>query len=86
MGRPRHTNKHVDAAVSHAESLGWRVLPGRGHWGYLYCPFAAQDGCKVRVDGTPKNPENHAKKLRRAIANCPPRVRPLTGATPGTRE
>ena len=68
--RPRHTNKHIEAAVQYAESLGWTVRVGQGHWGYLYCPFAARGGCWVRVDSTPRNPENYAKTLIRKINNC----------------
>lgn len=68
-----HPNKHIEAVVKHAESIGWRVLAGRGHWGYLYCPFVAREGCKLRVDSTSKNPENYAKGLLREIAKCPHR-------------
>lgn len=32
--RPRHPNKHIEAAVQYAESLGWRFIKGHGHrWG-----------------------------------------------------
>jgi hypothetical protein len=34
MARPRHPNKEIEAAVAHAETLGWRVVPISGHaWG-----------------------------------------------------
>lgn len=50
MARPRHPSKEIEAAVAHAEALGWRVVPISGHaWGRLYCPWADRDGCMVSV-------------------------------------
>ena len=46
----------------------WRK---QGHWGRLYCPHADRDGCQVGVWSTPKNPEDHAKQVVRAIERCP---------------
>jgi hypothetical protein len=72
MARPRHQNKEIEAAVRWAESLGWRFIKGRGHvWGILLCPAALRAGCRVRVDSTPRDPENHANDLRRRIGRCP---------------
>lgn len=71
--RPRHPNKHIEAAVAYAESLGWRVekSSGRAHcWGTLYCPRHDRDGCKVAVYSTPRVPENHARQLRSAVELC----------------
>jgi hypothetical protein len=42
-----------------------------GHWGRLFCPQAGRDGCQVGVNGAPKNPEDHARQVMRAIARCP---------------
>jgi hypothetical protein len=71
MARPRHPNKEIEAAVQHAEDLGWRVFVGGSHrWGHLYCPHAARNGCKIGVDSTPKNPEGHARRLLREINHC----------------
>jgi hypothetical protein len=70
--RPRHPNKHIEAAVQYAESLGWRLIKGQGHrWGVLYCPHAERGGCKVPVYSTPRVPENHAKDIRRSVNGCP---------------
>jgi len=54
MARPRHPNKDIEAAVTHAEVLGRRVVPISGHaWGRLYCAWADRDGCMVSVWSTP---------------------------------
>jgi len=68
--RSRHPNKEVEAAVASAESKGW-TWRKQGHWGRLYCPHGERDGCQVGVNGTPKNPENHARQIARAIDRCP---------------
>ena len=70
MSRPKHPNKEVEAAVADAESKGW-VWRKMGHWGRLFCPHANRDGCQIGVSGTPKNPDNHAKQVLRAVARCP---------------
>lgn len=58
--------------VAYAESVGWRFVAGSGHaWAYLYCPKSDRSGCKVGVWGTPKNPENHARQVRRQVDSCP---------------
>jgi hypothetical protein len=73
MARPRHPNKHIEAALKYAEDLGWRVKKSKGHahcWGMMYCPRNARDGCKVGINSTPKNPQNHARQLRSEIDLC----------------
>lgn len=72
MTRPRHPNKEIEAAVQYAESLGWRFRKGHGHlWAKLLCPFVGSEGCQVRVDSTPRNSENQAKRIRREVLPCP---------------
>jgi hypothetical protein len=72
MSRSRHPKKAVEEVVRYAEELGWEVVMSRGHiWGELYCHHHEQGGCIVRVFSTPRNPENHAKRLRREIDKCP---------------
>lgn len=72
MPRPRHPNKHIEGAIQHAETLGWRVDVSGGHaWGRLYCPHASRTGCIVSVWSTPRKPEKHARYLRREIDRCP---------------
>lgn len=70
--RKRHSCKEIEKVVAYAESVGWRVVIGHGHaWAYLYCLQADRTGCKVGVWSTPKNPENHARQVRRQIDSCP---------------
>lgn len=72
MGRPRHPDKHIEAAVAYAESKGWRVEMASGHaWGRMYCPHADRGGCRPSVWSTPSGPENHAKRLIRLVDKCP---------------
>lgn len=72
MARPRHPNKEIDAAIAHAESLGWVVHMSYGHaWGRLYCPSHTRDGCKISVWSTPRVPQNHANGIIRAVNRCP---------------
>jgi hypothetical protein len=72
MSRPRHPNKHIEAAIQYAESLQWVVLISSGHaWGRLYCPQSSRAGCIISVWSTPRNPENHARHIRNMIDQCP---------------
>lgn len=72
MARHRHPDKHIEKAVQYAESLGWRVELSNGHaWGHLLCPHATREGCIVGVWSTPRNPENHARQIRREVDQCP---------------
>lgn len=68
----RHPNKHIQAVIEEALRRGWRLLACGGHvWGELYCPESSREGCILRIHSTPQNPENHARRLRREINNCP---------------
>ena len=72
MARSRHPNKEIEAAVAHAEALGWRVVPVSGHaWGRLYCAHHDRDGCMISVWSTPRNAEAHARDVMRAVNRCP---------------
>ena len=78
MARPRHPNKHIERAVSYAESLGWRFEKSNGHaWGFLLCPQHTREGCSVGVFSTPRQPENHARQLTRIVDHCPHRDTPV---------
>ena len=68
--RPRHPNKEIEAVVAYAESKHWTWWK-MGHWGRLFCPLADREGCQVAVNGTPRNPEGHARLVKRAIDRCP---------------
>ncbi len=71
--RPRHQDKHIEAVLAYAESLGWRVEKSSGSahcWGRMYCPQNTRAGCKVSNYSTPKNAQNHARHLRAEIDVC----------------
>jgi hypothetical protein len=68
----RHPNKHIREAVERAMDLGWRLVESTGHaWGTLCCPHGQRGGCRISVWSTPRNPENHARRIRRLVAGCP---------------
>ena len=68
----RHPNKHIQAAISYAIENGWRLVASNGHaFGILFCAHADRDGCQKSVWSTPRNPENHAKEIRRVVDRCP---------------
>lgn len=69
--RPRHTSKEVEQAIQDAEAKGWYCDHPRGHWGRLFCAHADRDGCQIGVSGTPRNPEAHARQIKRAVDRCP---------------
>jgi hypothetical protein len=72
MARPRHPDKHIEKAIRYAEGLGWTVRMSNAHgWGRLLCPLHTPEGCFVSVWSTPKNPENHARHIRRDVDICP---------------
>lgn len=69
----RHPNKHIREAIKYAEQNGWRLVKagGQAHiWGKLLCPLRSRDGCYFNVHSTPRNPEDHAKRIRRAVDDC----------------
>jgi hypothetical protein len=68
----KHPNKHIREAIEYAENHGWRFVKSapRAHsFGKLYCPQPG--GCIEFVRSTPRNPEAHARDLRRAVDRCP---------------
>jgi hypothetical protein len=71
---PDHPNKHIREAIEYALHRGWtlRKSEPRAHiWGLLYCRQRDRGGCKRAVYSTPKDPEDHAKDIRRAVDRCP---------------
>ena len=69
-----HPNKHIRAAIKYAEDAGWtfRKAAGRAHvFGRLFCPQHDRNGCVKAVYSTPRDPEDHAKDIRRAVDRCP---------------
>lgn len=81
MARPSHPKKEIEEAIKYAEAEGWRVEVGGSHaWGKIYCPYndhecRCGEFCITSVWSTPKNPDNHARALRRVVDNCTNRKR-----------
>jgi hypothetical protein len=69
-----HQNKHIREAIEYALLNGWALkkAAARAHiWGTLLCPHHERDGCHIRVMSTPRNPEKHARDIRREVDHCP---------------
>jgi hypothetical protein len=65
-------HKAIEAVLRSAEKDGWRVEHSpRGHaWGVLRCGEKSRQGCQSSIFSTPRNPENHARKLARDVRRC----------------
>ncbi|WP_202303854.1 hypothetical protein [Dryocola clanedunensis] len=76
MARRAHPDKDIEAALTYAESQGWRVLPGGAHcWGKMYCPWNDKtcrcgEFCISCIWGTPRSARNHARLIRRVVDKC----------------
>ena len=76
VARPKHPKREVEAALSHAEAMGWRVGVGGSHaWGRIFCPYndsecRCGEFCITSVWSTPRCPGNHADALRRVVDKC----------------
>jgi len=76
MGDRKHPDKDVRAAIEMAVSKGWRFEEGNGHaFGKLFCPWndqACRCGafCVLSVYSTPRNPQGHARTIRRKVLGC----------------
>lgn len=69
-----HPNKHIREAISYVKSKGWIVTkagPRAYIWGILYCPHHEREGFSIGVMSTPRNPEYHARDIRRDSGRCP---------------
>ena len=65
-----HPNKHIREAIRYAENREWSFAMSKGHlFGMLRCPH--RGGCRHAVYSTPRNPEAHAKDIRRMVDRCP---------------
>ena len=65
-----HANKHIREALKYATTNGWRVAEGGSHaWGKTYCQYGHAD-CWMMIWSTPRNPENHARRIRKLVDAC----------------
>lgn len=78
MPRKKHSHPSIEKAVKYAESKGWvyvEVGKSAHAWGKLVYPNNDNECrcgqfCQNSVWSTPRNPENHAKQIRRWVDNC----------------
>ncbi len=79
MPRRRHSKPEIEAALVEAEARGWRIEPSGGHakcWGVALCPEATRKGCRMSIQSTPRNAQNHGKQIRKQVAACDHRATP----------
>nr|WP_255425950.1 hypothetical protein [Providencia sp. JUb39] len=71
----KHPNKEVREALRYAEEKGWIVEDATGHpFCIVKCGNADHGRTHaMSVNSTPKNPEVHAKQIRRMVDRCTPR-------------
>lgn len=68
-----HPNKEIRAALESAKAAGWTVKKSgsRAHaWDTIRCGHG-HTSCWMAVYSTPRNPQNHAKQIRKKVAACP---------------
>lgn len=68
-----HPNKHIREALRYAVDHGWTIRKSgpRAHaWGVIYCSFGHRE-CWMAIYSTPRNPEAHARDIRRTVDRCP---------------
>ncbi|WP_261093290.1 hypothetical protein [Serratia quinivorans] len=64
-------NKHIQAALAYAISRGWLFHASNGHaFGRLHCALPNHREHMMSIWSTPKNPEQHAKQIRRKVDQC----------------
>ncbi|MBF0137975.1 MAG: hypothetical protein H7833_17620 [Magnetococcus sp. DMHC-1] len=71
----KHPIKEIRSAIEHAIDKGWKFDKASGHaFGILKCPTnkKCRNGvyCQFSVWSTPKDPEEHARAIRRAVDQC----------------
>ena len=72
--RKKHPNKEIEEAIRFAVKRGWRYLESgkSAHaWGQLLCPLADRECCRMSIWSTPRDPDNHAKQIKRNVKSCP---------------
>lgn len=68
-----HPNKHIREAIRYAIDNGW-LFEKAGPWAHIFgkllCPLRTRDGHHFHVHSTPRHPEIHARRIRRAVNQC----------------
>ena len=67
-----HPNRHIREALKYVEEQGWTIRKSgpRAHaWGVIFCSFGHR-ACWMAIYSTPKNPERHARDIRRTVDRC----------------
>lgn len=69
----KHPNKHIAQAIQYALKKGWTIKEAGNSahaFGILLCPSQSRSGCKISIFSTPRNPENHAKQIKKIVDKC----------------
>ncbi len=72
--RPKHTNKHIEAAIEYALENGWKYIE-TGKSAHAFCILRCTQGHtehSMSVYSTPKKPEDRAKDILRMVKKCTP--------------
>lgn len=73
-GVRREVDKEVYEVMLELEAEGWRFRR-QSHKFKAYCPCETEPRSTIRINGTPRNAGNHAKSIRREVADCPDHAR-----------
>ncbi len=68
-----HPNKHIRKELKEAVAAGWtfeKSSPKAHVYGIIRCGFGGRDGCRMSIYGTPRSPENHARRIRQMVRSC----------------
>src|SRR4029434_1857243 len=67
-----HPNRHIRDPQAYAEEHDWTIRKSgpRAHaWGVIFCSFGHR-ACWMAVHSIPRNPEKHARDIRRTVDRC----------------
>lgn len=67
-----HQNKDIRKAIEYAQSKGWTYIDGGNSHrkGVLVCR-EGDPVCVISIYGTPRNPTQAAKLIRKEVDKCP---------------
>ncbi|WP_336932417.1 hypothetical protein [Acinetobacter bereziniae] len=72
--RPKHPNKHIEAAIEYALENGWKYIE-TGNSAHAFCILRCIQGHgdhSMSVYSTPKKPEDRAKDILKMVKKCTP--------------